>query len=95
MIGDKIRRKLHRKDAIQTSKGLILSFQDHERRTYPYTEEDSEGIITYFSSKHAEMTFKGISPREGYEKTINKFKLIKRIHKTRITLEGDKVVVDF
>ena len=41
------------------------------------------------------MIFKGITPEEGYKKTVDKFKLIGRLHKTMITLEDNKVVVVF
>lgn len=95
MIGDKIRRKINELNAVRKAKGYIGDFRIHEKRTYPYSEEDGEGIATHTSSRRVEMTFKGLTPKEGYEKTINKFKLIGRIHKVRITLESDKVVVSF
>ena len=76
-------------------KDLKDKFREHEEETYPYTEEDNEGIATYLSPHHVEMVFKGITPSEGYRKTINRFKLIGKLHKTMITLEGDKVVVVF
>jgi hypothetical protein len=95
MIGDKIRRKIEELKSIKKVKELITGFREHEKRTYPYIEEDDEGISTYLSPRHVELVFRGTTPKEGYERTVNRFKLIGRIHKTRITLEGDKVVVDF
>lgn len=95
MIGDKIRRRIKELNAIRKAKEYITVFQEHRKRTYPYTREDEEGIATHTSSRRVEMTFKGLTPKEGYDKTVNKFKLIGRIHKVRIALEGDKVVVDF
>lgn len=99
MIGDKIKRKVAElnimRKAKQYSEQYIKEFQEHEKRTYPYIEEDGEGVATYISPRRVEMTFKGLTPKEGYDKTVNKFKLIGRIHKVWITLEGDKVVVNF
>jgi hypothetical protein len=95
MMGDKIRRKINELNAIKKAKEYIGEFQEHEKRTYPYSDEDDEGVSTYTSSRHVELVFKGITPEEGYKKTINKFKLIGRIHKVRIELVNGKVVVDF
>lgn len=95
MIGDKIRRKIQEIKAVGKARELVTKFQEHKKRTYPYTREDDEGVATYISPHHVEMTFKGITPEEGYKKTVDKFKLIGRIHKTRIELVGEKVVVHF
>jgi hypothetical protein len=95
MMGDKIRRKINELNAIKKAKGYIEDFKTHEKRTYPYSEEDDEGVSTFTSSRHVELIFKGITPEEGYRKTVDKFKLIGRIHKVRIALVNDKVVVDF
>lgn len=99
MIGDKIKRKIAElnimKKSEQYTKQYIDEFREHEKRTYPYVREDDEGIATYLSPHHVEMIFKGITPEEGYKKTVDRFKLIGRIHKTRIELVGEKVVVYF
>ena len=99
MIGDKIKRKVAElnimRKAKQYSEQYIKEFQEHEKRTYPYIKEDDEGVMTYLSPRKVEMVFKGISPNEGYKKTVNRFKLLGRLHKVRIELEDDKVVVDF
>jgi hypothetical protein len=95
MMGDKIRRRINELNAIKKAKGYIEDFKAHEKRTYPYSEEDNEGVSTYTSSRHVELIFKGITPEEGYKKTINKFKLIGRLHRVRIELVNGKVVVDF
>ena len=81
MIGDKIRRKIQELKAVRKARELVTKFQEHKKRTYPYTREDDEGIAIYLSPHHVEMIFKGITPEEGYKKTINRFKLIGRIHK--------------
>ena len=94
MIGDKIRRKIQKLNAVRKAKSYIEDFRVHEKRTYPYIEEDDEGVMTYLSPRKVEMVFKGISPNEGYKKTVNRFKLLGRLHKVRIELEDDKVVVD-
>jgi hypothetical protein len=95
MMGDKIRRKVKELKVIRKAKGYIDEFREHEKRTYPYIKEDDEGVMTYLSPRKVEMVFKGISPNEGYKKTVNRFKLLGRLHKVRIELEDDKVVVDF
>jgi hypothetical protein len=95
MIGDKIRRKIQEVKAVGKARELVTKFQEHKKLTYPYTREDDEGVATYISPRCVEMVFKGISPEEGYKRTINRFKLIGRIHKTRIELVEEKVVVNF
>jgi len=95
MIGDKIRRKIEELKAVKRARELIEGFKVHKKRTYPYIEEDDEGVTRWLSPRMALLKFKGITVQEGYERTINKFKYIKRIHKTSISIEGDYVVVNF
>lgn len=95
MIGDKIKRKIAELNAVKKAREYILDFQEHKKRTYPYFREDNEGTATYLSPHTVELVFKGITPQEGYERTINKFKLVQRLHKVSVMLEGNKVVVDF
>ena len=44
MIGDKIRRKIEELKSIKKAKEFITGFLEHEKRTYPYIEEDEEGV---------------------------------------------------
>jgi hypothetical protein len=95
MIGDKIRRRVEELNTVKKARGLIEGFKVHEKRTYPYVEEDSEGITKWLSPRMALLKFKGITVQEGYSRTVNKFKYTQRIHKTSISIEGDYVVVNF
>jgi hypothetical protein len=95
MIGDKIRRKVEELNAVKKARGLIEGFKGHEKRTYPYVEEDNEGITRWLSPRMALLKFNGITIQEGYKRTVDKFKYIQRIHKTSISIEGDYIVVSF
>jgi hypothetical protein len=95
MMGNKVRRKVKELKSIKKARELITEFREHEKRTYPYIEEDDEGVMRWLSPRMALLKFKGITVQEGYERTINKFKYIQRIHKISISIEGDYVVVSF
>jgi len=95
MIGDKIRRKIKELKVVKKAKEFIAEFQEHEKRTYPYIEEDDEGVTRWLSPRMALLKFKGITVQEGYSRTVNKFKYTQKIHKTSISIEGDYVVVIF
>jgi hypothetical protein len=44
MIGDKIRRKIEELKAVKRARELIEGFKTHEKRTYPYIEENDERV---------------------------------------------------
>jgi hypothetical protein len=95
MIGDKIRRKIKELNVIRKAQELIGVFKTHEKRAYPYVEEDDEGVARWLSPRMALLKFKGITVQEGYSRTVNKFKYTQGIHKISISIEGDYVVVNF
>jgi len=73
----------------------IASYNQHVKKNYPYSEEDGEGVMTYRDSHHVTMTFKNLSVKDGYDKTVKSFRKLQRFRKIRIYIVRETIEVDF
>lgn len=70
-------------------------YNRHIGNLFPYSEEDEEGIVVYESPRKCRMKFKGISVKEGYDKTVKMYKKIHLLNHIYISIDGEFVVVQF
>jgi len=74
---------------------IVKLYEEHVDKTYPYTEEDDEGVITWESSRRCKMLFKELSVKDGYNKTVKAYKKGHLLKRVSINIEGNYVVVQF
>jgi hypothetical protein len=76
-------------------KGVTVKlYNEHTLKKYPYDEEDSEGISHWMNPKLVKMEFKDLTPEQGYNKTMGKFKLIRMDKFIKCYIEDKYVVVE-
>jgi len=86
---------LERLDVKKGAKILGDRYREHVLSGYPKTEVDSEGTMIWDSPKKCNMRFNGLTPEEGYIKTVDKFKRFHVNKLVRIYINGEFVVVEW
>jgi hypothetical protein len=92
MLGSNYTQKME-----DIKKGLVILRERHDKHIlnkYPKTEEDSEGIMYWESPKHVRMEFRGLTPQQGYVKTMSKLKLTRMDKFIKCYIEDKYVVVE-
>lgn len=74
---------------------VIKFYKEHLVKTYPYFEEDKEGIITWESPRKCRMQFKELSVEDGYAKTVKMYKRVHLYGRVSISIQEGYVVVEF
>ncbi len=80
--------------AFNKIRNAVIIAKQHLSAIYPRTDEDAEAIATWISPKCVKMRFKAMTPDEGYNKTVKKFKILFR-YGVKVTREDDLTVVSF
>ena len=70
-------------------------YDRHVMESYPKIVEDSEGIAYWESPKFVKMKFKGITPQQGYIRTMDKFNKLHIARFIRCYIKDEYVVVEF
>jgi hypothetical protein len=66
----------------------------HIMDSYPRIEEDNEGIMYWSSPKICRMEFRELTPQQGYDKTMNKFRLARMDKFIKCYIDDKYVVVE-
>lgn len=74
---------------------VIKLYKKYFVKTYPYSEEDKEGVITWESPRKCRMQFKELSVEDGYTKTVKMYKRVHLCGRVHISIQEGYVVVEF
>jgi hypothetical protein len=74
---------------------LRVAYDKQLMKHYPQIEEDYEGISIWENPKKVKMQFKGITPEQGYSKTMEKFRMLHIDRFINCYIEGIYVVVEY
>jgi hypothetical protein len=73
----------------------IKLYKEHLVKSYPYSEEDKEGVIIWETPRKCRMQFKELSVEDGYAKTVKMYKRVHLSSRISISIQNGYVVVEF